>query len=299
MDDTGGYEITLTGLTNFGSWEVIRNSTYSDVYPAVAVRGGELQDSETSGEVLGDYEFHFSDMDSTGEESLTYTLKVYVGSVLQDSVTTSAQNPVLQRSQATGFNDLVSPVTFVKDALSPALNITAIIQEFSAYNREGRILANHVVLQKRNPIVISDLTGGMEGSFTLLVTGASTFAASGGTTFLNKKVEDLLSSGSTYFFQSIFPFVVGIPDFYFKVRSFNFKRLNRIPKQTVARAVDLSGQVNPLSTWEISFIEVDRPTGLDVSVSASIWGSSNILGLENWQAVNAANDNWFTVLQSG
>jgi hypothetical protein len=198
-----------------------------------------------------------------------------------------------------GFVNFVSPVTFIKDTIAPANNITAVIQDFSAYTRGGRILAEHNVLNKRNPIIISDVAGGMEGSFTLLVTGVSTFSGSGGVTFLNKDIEDLLNTGSTYYFQSIFPFVVGVPDFYFKVKSFSLKRLNRIARQNVARSVDLSGQINPLTVFDISFVEVDRPSGLDVSTSASIWGSANIFGLDNWLAVNNANDNWFEVLQSG
>lgn len=296
FDDKAGYTVSLTGLNFYDQWQTTRVSSFNDLYLEEFVRGGELQNTTTSAAALSDYEFHFSDLDSVTEESLTYSLKLYESGVLQDILTSSAQNPVLHRSQAAGFSSFQSPVTFIKDVATPLNSISAIIENFNAYQKSGRVLAEHQVLGKRNPIVISDVASGMRGSFTLIVVGVSGgFSAGGGDTIYNTQIEALFSSGSTYYFQSIFPYVVGIGDFYFQLSDYSFSRSNRIPRQNVARASDLPANIHPLSVWEVSFIEVDRPSDLDIASVTTTWGSGNIVG-GTWQNVNDTNSNWFDVL---
>lgn len=297
FDDKAGYSLTLSGLNFYDQWELTRASTFSDVYPEEFVRGGELQDTTISGDVIVDYEFHFSDVDSTGEESLIYHLKLYKSGLLQDDLVTATQNPVLHRSLATGFSSAVSPVTFIKDVEDPTHSITAIIQDFNAFQKEGRIVAEHKVIGKKNPIVITDVASGMRGSFTFITTGVSGgFSGGGGDFIYNKQIEDLFNSGSSYYFQSIFPYVVGIPDFFFKVSDYSYSRQNRIARQNVARSADLPANIHPLSIWSVNFIEIDRPGVLDTTSAVKIWGAPSIIG-NTWNTVKTNNPRWFDVIE--
>jgi hypothetical protein len=294
FDDTAAYEATLTGLDLYTSWELLRNST---LYGQEFVRGGALQDTESASAVIQDYEFHFSDVDSVTEDTLSWTLNLYLSGVLQESLTTSTRNPVEDRANASGFG-ATSVVTFLKDAFTPAVNVLGVIQAFDGFSKEGRVLSKHNVLGKKNPIVITDVSSGMSGEFTILVVGATGFSGGNGALF-NKQIDDLFNSGSTYYFQSVFPHVVGIPDFFFQVENFSYERLTTRPKQNVARASDLIDP-NPIGIWTIDFVEVDRPEALDVAVSSNIWGSQQILNVwGTWQEVLNNNVDWLDVLQQG
>lgn len=293
--ENAGYQIAMTGLDGYSQWELIRSSSFPDRYPDVNVHGGLLQITETSNVTLTDYDFHFTDLDSISEESLTYTLKLYNSGQLQDQLISSGHNPLADREASTGFHGYMSPVTWIKNLEFSEKTICPVIGEFTTHSHGGRVLASHNVLQRRNPVVISDVSSGMTGSFTIVVTGSQDFAGAQ-LSPENWQIEDLFATGSTYYFQTVYPYLSGIPDFYFQVESYDFQRVHSHAKQTFPRAADVPQGQTAVAIWTVNFIEVDRPTDADVLESLLVlWSDPSILNF-SWGDVNTFNDNWADVL---
>lgn len=171
---------------------------------------------------------------------------------------------------------------WLKSVGQPALSRRVNMVDFSDISRPGRILGEYEVLGKSNKVVVTDVLGGREGSFTLV-----TFPV-GGQWQSDSSTRDLMSLfqlGGTLLLQNAGVDVTGEEDLYLEVGSIDRKRVTVV-----------GGELVHLHT--VKFIEVDRPATSQESLTLRDW--ADVLS-ENatWAGVLANRTNWLDVLQRG
>jgi len=310
------YQLTITGLGPFDQWKIERRGV-SGEYATVPVRGGDYQDIPTSSAVLDDIEFHFSGREVLVEQHY-YDITVYSGGIFNATVTVGPVTPATDYATAAAADGFFAPystcpVTFISDPIAPSVDIPVMVMQFDTYDRAGAILGNHKVLGRRNPVIVTDTSAGMTGSFTILAMNVSPSrtdntppaltadrgfltAASYGTPTGPKRIEDFFNRGNILMMRHRSAMIAGIPDFYFVIDSISIHRLNRLAAQYGDITLDY-----PYYEITVQFIETDRPATLSQAVT-STW--QNVLDVnDNWGdvsvGVSTANTNWLDVLLDG
>lgn len=279
-----GYEITVAGLTGFSEFEVQRVDTVAGTGTEVVRGGGRQTLSGQTTAVTQDYEFRFRSENGT-PTVYKWNVLLYLNGKLQGTVSSLTRTPAVDVQDTVCYDYHKFPFAWIKSCTTPLLNQPVSIGEFDAYERAGRVLGKHNVIGRSNPVVITDVLGGSEGTFTVLVDAESHWLGADSIVKYSQDLRLLFETGSTYYFQTLDPFSAGMKDFYFSVETVSIKRESRI----------VGVEVNPTLTWTIKFVEVDRPGTLDASVSTRTWNSV-LLSYTSWHGVHNSNDLWLDVL---
>lgn len=276
-----GYDITASGLTGFSEFEIQRVDTIAGTGTEVVRGGGRQTLSGATTAVAEDYEFSFKNENGI-VTTYRWDLLLYLNGALQGTVASLPRTPLTDVTNDVCYEYGKSPFAWIKSTTSPLLNQPVSIGEFEGYARAGRILGRHNVLGRKNPVVVSDVLSGTEGTFTVLVDAQSAWLGARNVVKYNQDLRLLFETGSVYYFQSLDPFSTAVPDFFFTVETADVKRWSRIVGQS---------QPNPTTIWTVKFVEVDRPGTLDVAVSARTWDS---VKTENttWLGVLNNNESW-------
>lgn len=267
-----GYNVAITGMSDFSFFEVIRGDD-TDL-EEVHIRGGQYQAVTTSSFSANDYEFHFG---STGfpypRNLLSWRFNFYDETENIAYTVTSNDN--------SGFGDWMLSVdsevagTIPDEALGktwivvpdiPSLNCPVNIGDFQEAKFKANILSESHVLGRRNPVIAQDVASGKTGTFTIVILYNLTTSAVTGIPFNVEDYVDFLSTGNVYFMRNIAPLLVGFEDFYFVVNDFEIRRQNRVAEQQamldVARISPfgtLEPSLFPIITITVNFTETDPP----------------------------------------
>lgn len=288
------YAISATGLTpaSYDTYFLYRVSGSTGYEDEFVISDGEV-DGATSLS-LSDYEFHFAKKDSLTAETVTWRLELYLGTTkITEVSTTPARNPHTDRAADSAYTGASSPGTWIKkiDSDTP-MCVPVTVSEFNSWSRETNIMSENRVLGTPHPIIITDYMGGKSGKFTLLVYSSPSWAGGGSTMGSVKALEDLFDSGSIYYFQTTWPALSGIHDFYFMVRSYSVTRNSRVVPLHEGTGGDL-----PTFYVEVNFIEQERPA--DQGNLAPVTWQTVKDNYATWTDMSAANNSWLEVLQDG
>lgn len=269
-----GFEITITDATEGDRLRVTRidNDGY---YPTVAVRGVDLINPSSATEVFTDYEAPFN-------ADITYLVETFA---LSDMV-----NPV-NTDTATGLDTTV-PTGFamIMEVLVPENRVAGAVLEFKGYSRKAKVLSSSNVLGRKNPVVVTDVMGGREGTMSMGNIQGLTFDYDDSTpTPVGQtrmgKWRDIFESGGTLLFRSDAQ-TTGVDDFYFKCENYEVERLTKV-------GYDVPSY--PILRHEVSWVEVDAPlttvAGLGLESWADVMNSN-----ADWQEVNDDHADWESVL---
>lgn len=261
-----GFDISVTGLTGKDRLYIERQDP-TGLSPSVRVRGADdITISSINTFAITDYEAPVNPL-------VQYRVVGYVypfGSI-EEVVTPTIQSAFTNRGEV-----------WLKSVSQPALSRRVNMVDWAERSTPGRILGEYPVLGRRNKVVITDVLGGREGSFTL-------------TTYLDAPnawaqasspwdLEALLTEGQTLMIQTTGLTFTGERDMYFEVKNVTRRRTslsgaygNAIPFQ----------QTDLVFEFDIDYIEVDRPATTEES-----------LGLRDWQDVLNQNATWQEVLDN-
>lgn len=272
-----GFIVYLNGLQesdqNFHTVEVWRRDP-TGRYTDQKVRGlAEVVVNSNSLTVV-DYEAPLS-------TTLHYFLRLYSNEGFFDF------GPILPQPQPyiPTLNDAYAGGTaFLKAVDAPELSVPLAVETMEDWSRAGRVKGAYDVLGRRNPVVITDVLGGREGSFSghcILNWGQSI-----------RDIENVLSPGTTLFFQNHNATMSGIDDFYLKVNSASFKRRTLMTPH--------GQQENPTNpemvvTFEVDYVEVDRPAVTGVVVPFNTW-QVVYDSYTSWTHVHSVHQDWLSVL---
>lgn len=300
-----GFNVTATGMAEFDYFEVLRGDAAG--HPVAAVRQGQYQAVLDDEFDVVDYEFSFG---STGRlvpsNPLIYTFNFYYLNQLSYVTIVSTANPMASYTAsidaaALGIPDGAFPKTYLSVPKVPELNMSVMISEFQDATSDGNILSESHVLGRRNPVVNTDVSSGMTGSFKLLVTtGIGNSSQSVPT---NVKVyTDAFGTGNVFMLRNVSPLVAGFEDFYFVVKSYKVRRENVIANQVSMveqNRIDPNGTIGdayrPTITIEVGFTETDAPANSHVS-QLFTW-QTLLDSFTSWQDVLDTFPDWLSVLQ--
>lgn len=160
---------------------------------------------------------------------------------------------------------------YLKSTGQPALSRRVNVVDLDEVSRPGRIIGEYEVLGRRNKVVITDVLGGREGSFTV-----ATFPV--GNTWWSdsywRDIQVLLENGGTLLLQTSGPRTTGEEDMYLVVKNVGKKRIGVV-----------GGELVHLHT--IGYVEVDRPAS-----------AGEIISIRTWQDVINQNATWNDVLNN-
>lgn len=292
-----GLDISLTGLDSTGSWthfRVVRRDL-SGALPDQVVRGLDYQAQSSATAAGSDYEAPFS------YYPLQYRLEMYTNLTLSSTFTYDLAAPgyFFPASTAMTTAGLQNMATaYLKSVNTPALNLGLVVESFPGYKRSGRILSKSQVLGRANPVIISDVMSGREGSFSFLVGniyGADQLGS-------QDDFEQLLADGDVLLFQSVFSKASGVQDLYFEVDSVNVERVTPVTPNVRGNLATNTSYLTdeeylyPVLRYTVDFTEVDRPATTDVGVTDTTW--QDVLDYyATWNDVLTGNSTWLQVLQ--
>lgn len=190
------------------------------------------------------------------------------------TITKPSGNPVMTAVAESATYTIASldpGAVWLKSVAFPTLSRRVNIVDFDDTRRPGRVLGEYEVLGRRNKVVLTDVMGGREGSFTV-----ATFP-SGGTWWSDSHWRDLqalLAEGGPLLLQMSGADLTGEEDMYLAVTNVSRKRVGVI-----------GGELVHLHT--IDYIEVDRPAS-----------ANQILSLRTWQDVIDQNASWQEVIDN-
>lgn len=276
-----GYQVTVSGLSGVAGASTVtgfRQTSSGALFPLRGITGQTITvDSYTT----VDFEFSYqaTSLVTAGDDGWSYFFNVYnaVGAVIA-----TVGNPAFDGSQAREDERTLCPLSTVvlQSIQQPALSLPVIMGTFSDYAVPGRVLATHFVLGRPNPVVISDISGGRTGSFTILFDPDLC-------TYTNAALKSLITFNDTFMLQPFYR-AAGIDDMYFRINEVSVNR------GSVANALDSDPED---MGYTLTFTEVDRP--LTVGEGASLLTWQNVLdqfaGL-TWNDVLSDRVNWLDVL---
>ncbi len=286
------YSVVGSGIDTslYDVYNLLRIST-SDNYDPEFLRSDEPVTS--TGFVVNDYEFHFAPKGSLDEESHFYRLELFKSGAKLGSIVSNTVQPHNDRETDPEYSGASSPSTWIKrldGSTGAAYPVT--IGDFSQWSKQANILSENHVLGSPYPFVVTDVMGGKRGSFSIIVHDEPSWAGGSSTVGTIEAVEALLDSGEILFFQTTWPMLSGIHDFYFKVRSYTVRRLNR-----VVALHDPTGSQLPVFEITVEYVEQERPA--DQGNIAPITWATILANYSTWSGMSAANTSWLDVLQDG
>jgi hypothetical protein len=274
-----GYQITINNLEFLAAGYRFTVTRVSDsVLGTSPIRGMDTVTIVTDSVTQTDYEFSFL-------EDFHYNLSIYdiTGTLLAtlDSATFSGRDSV---AAITSQIDPFWPQVLIRSTQLPDLNQLVQINEFSSWSIAGRVLAQHNVLGRRNPVVLTDKSGGRSGSFIVALFEVPNNDDD------QENLEQLLTYGDTYMFQCLYH-DPRFKDMFFKVTDMSVERLTKAGySETYNDTV-----ANTVLFYTINYIEVDRPSTAGETFALKTW--QNIKdGFATWQDVKDANATWLDVL---
>lgn len=283
---TAGFEVIAQDIDPYDEFQILRVET-SGRFPSEAVRGGARQDvNGLSAVITTDYEFHFTDKNG---DMCVYRddLYLYKNGVLSDVIQSDEYTPEVLRQLTDEFDYYKYPVVWIKDVHTPALNQPISVGEFEGFSRSGRVLGKYNVIDQKFPVVITDVTSGMTGEFTILVHVNPDWSHGYQTANYDYKIRELFDEGSEYYFQTVSTMVSAIEDFYFIVEDVSMVRKNRVANTFMGP---------PVTEWRVSFTEVERPSTLDISVGGGTWLAVDST-YASWRENDSANTSWLEMFQ--
>lgn len=281
-----GYRGFVDNVSQYDFYFIQRIEVSGRYAPELVRGGGYIRVDGRSDIPYYDYEFHFTDKQGV---MCVYRneLYLYKNGFLQDVLYTQEYVPELERQDSEAFEYLKSPMSFIKDVTTPALNMPVTIKGIKGYSREARILGKYSVIGRKNPVVITDVTSGMTGEMEVLVHISPNWTHGFGTANRDFQIKELIDQGSVYYYQSVLPMFTGIDDFYFVIEDVSFERLN----ESVSPFAGL-----PITVWTIKFTEVDRPSNLDIAVGGGTWTQVDST-YASWANVDLANNSFLELYQ--
>lgn len=280
-------EIDLTNLPTYLNYKVTRLAT-SGEYAEAAVRGMDDVTPGGAAESNTDYEMPL-------DQDLEYTLTILNGDITIATVDATPSTIKLSGQVDGGAPLEYFHLAFLKNVSQPSLNQRLALADFSRWTAPGRVLSNSNILGRKNPVIITDVTGGKKGSFSFLTW--SNLDLSG---FLYKdftasmdEIELLLESGDTLLFQTTSQFTG--KDIFMKIEDISVTRLNKPPTDI---PVDPDMAHTPCLLWELTFTEVDRPLTSGVAFTIGTW--QDVLDdptYDDWSGANSTFATWLELLQ--
>lgn len=286
------YIVSISGVdpAQFDIYNILRISADNNYEPEFLAADEAIT---TSGFTVYDYEFHFAPKGSLDEESHYYQLDLYKAGAKLGSIVSNTVTPHNDREIDPEYNGVASPSTWIKKLDgSTAASYPITVGDFATWTRGANILSENHILGNPFPFIITDVMGGKTGSFTIIVFDTPTWVGGGSTVATIEMVEDLLDSGEILYFSTTWPMLSGIHDFYFRVRTYTVKRMNR----TVALH-DPTGSQLPVFEVTVEFVEQERPA--DQGNIAPITWATVLANYSTWAGMSAANTSWLDVLQDG
>ncbi len=278
-EQSPGYDITVTGANLYDSVTVFRRDVYG-LYPDEKVRG---IDSITSpGAVLVATDF---------EAPLGTPLEYYI--ILGNAGGTITAGPYLP----TGLPYIpiqrgpYGESDYIKSIDTPTASRRVFVEDFADLTSSANTLGTYHVLGRRNPVKITDVMGGYEGS--MVVTVITTV----GSAHTYREIDSLLKEGDTLLFQSANSDSSTIADFYFKVDSVSRGRLTIVSRE--GRESVLDDYYDVAVRYTIKFTETDRPPTLGASPTLYSWNTYYAQVYDDWQTwdeVLADRSTWLDVL---
>lgn len=188
---------------------------------------------------------------------------------------TSVQYEVVTGDGFTGWSAAVSisvsgSTYWLKSITTPSLNLTVNVSDMGDVVRKAKTLAQYDVLNRQNPIIITDVRGGRTGTMKLAVDGA-------------QEIKDLLAifkddSIGTLLFQA--PAQYNFPDMYFN------------PGDLAESWLTTAGGL--IHIFSFPFTEVDQPNVSAFVSAANTWLQVSQFG--TWQDVLDKRATWLDVL---
>jgi len=160
-------------------------------------------------------------------------------------------------------------VTFwLKDVILGAFSTKVKVEEMDPVVRPANVLGTFKVLNRKNPIIVTDVRQGRTGTMTL----------SAVTPQDSKNITNILDSGNTLLFQA--PGNAQFPDMYFQAGDVT----------ETWRGVSS----NPVHSWQIPFTETDMPSGTALTLASNSW--LLVAQFQSWDDVKNRRLTWKDVL---
>ena len=287
-DENPGIDVSLTGLPTYGYTYKVAQLSASGEYPSMAVRGADMVEPTSSVAEHTDYEAPL-------DQDLQYTLYIYDGETLILSMAATPPSISLLSEVDGGAPLEYFHLAFLKNVTTPSLSRRIPLVDFSRWTAPGRVLSNSNVLGRKNPVVITDVTGGKKGSFIFLTWTNVDFSGYLYKDFIAsmEEVELLLESGDTLLFQTTSQFTGR--DIFMKIEDISVTRLNKPP---VSIPVAEDHEHTPCLLWELTFVEVDRPLTEGLAFAVGVW--QDVLddpAYDDWAGTDSTFASWLEVLQ--
>lgn len=270
--DSPGNDITVGSIITGDLYDVYRDDP-SGLYPSVKVRGMDTVTPSTT--TATDYEAPFV----SGQQ---YRLQVYINvSTLYATVTINLPTQKYVLDSPPTYVEFYTKNSYIKDVVTPANSLAMAIGEFRTTTTKGRVLGEHYILGRPLPVIVTDETGGREG--TMEVFGINIGLYGRKTT---SDIELMLNSGHVLLFQNV-SHPDDIKDMYFIVESYTRELLGQVTAGSEL-----------IFRYQIDLKEVDRPSTSQVTgVSTATWSSVlNDPAFSTWQNVKDQGS-WLKLLQ--
>lgn len=273
-DNSPGFTLSLSGLTGFSEYRVVRldqgPSLAGAVFADAPVRGADMIPVTANTATVTDYEIPIN-------TTVKYRLEGYISGVLNSSVLTA--NVIIDPLTASfdvGYDNF-----WIKDVTNPTLSRAVMVGDFSEVEFNPTILGEYKVLGRKKPVIFTDAWGARAGTFSVQSIDYL------GTQKTASELESLLTSGDVLLFQSgLQPYV--LQDMYFIVKGLSREQYTH------------PGRSNTIEfTYQIGFQEVDRPATLRSTFGFGTWGDLKAdPALVTWNDVLSGFSTWLDVFNN-
>lgn len=283
VDGTGVVNLDLSFGGSFDTFQIIR--TNLDTGSQVAVRGASYRDTPGGGlDFIGfDLECPLSPYGgispSVQYEAFAYTVNPD-GSIATTTSVLGLNDDGLSQLQL--FDD--DRVCWVKNPAIGNVDKKFLLgaDSFADVVHPVRILANTTVLDRPNPVITSDVLGGITGTF--YISSYQEAEDVFGYAFSRSEIMALFAPGSTLFFQTT-ESTTDIDDFYFIVTGDITESL-------------LGGPIDKDRMWTIPFTQVDSPEA-DLTLTPSVTWLDVATNHISWQDILDTTPTWLVLLEQG
>lgn len=272
-DAISGYEITVTGMTGYYRFRVIRTDQ-SGHYPVVTVRDFDMISPTGSTMIQTDYEAPFN-------TTVVYTVQAYLIDDLDMPIAAADSDPQL--------TTLPEEFAIISDPLDASQRIAVGISDLSEWNVQTPILGDHRVLGRRNSVINTDVESGREGEIavTNLTVWDVDWDGSGPYDIYEPIVHanwaTMFAPGRTLLFRNDWT-ESNFDDCYMKALARATKRLTSVGRN----------DGNPFMSYQIQFKEQDRPSTGQIGLGIQSWKTVNDSNAD-WQEVNDDHADWLSV----
>lgn len=272
-----GFTVFLRGLldaaTEFNTMEVFRRDP-TGRYQDRRVRGLANVDVLVNEMTVTDYEVPLN-------TEFIYYLRLHFDGGTFDFGPVDPTPQTYIPTQTSVYGD---GIAYIRLLDAPEVSQPVLIQNMNEWQRQGRVYGEYQVLGRRNPVVITDVMGGREGTLE-------------GLCFLDEgqsyeDIEDVINPGSTILVQNHNPTQSAFYDMYIKVEQADFERHTK--------TVYYGERQNPIAptvivSFSLDYIEVDRPDPTAVILPDQTW-ETVYESHTSWGHVNERYESWKDVL---